>query len=164
MLTVKIGDKVFKVTAEELKAISTPDLIILYNHVTGKSIKGFHTRKRGEAQVLAAVAKNGETPVGTTKVGTTKVDRVRKPRTKGVSRLPANFDPQHFKIHVKVAENPKRHGTNAETIFGILQRYDGKLVSEFVEKTNARIIELGARPMGEIAYCLKKGFVELIHV
>lgn len=42
---------------EQVKSLSTPDLVALYNRLTGKSIKGFHTRSKGEQQVLAELAK-----------------------------------------------------------------------------------------------------------
>lgn len=42
---------------EQVKALSTKDLVALYNRLTKKSIKKFSSRATGEKQVLAVLAK-----------------------------------------------------------------------------------------------------------
>lgn len=60
-------------TAEELKALSTSDLVAAYTRLTGKIIKRFATRAKGEAQVLKAQNKT-EPPAPKAKAKTRKVN------------------------------------------------------------------------------------------
>lgn len=43
-------------TPEQVNALSTPELIALYNRLTGKSITRFASRAKGASQVLKALA------------------------------------------------------------------------------------------------------------
>lgn len=58
-------------TPEQVKALSTAELIAKYNALTNKSIKKFSSRAAGERQVLAALARRTETTPASTPAVTT---------------------------------------------------------------------------------------------
>jgi hypothetical protein len=53
-------------TPEQVRALRTPELVALYNRLTGKSVKRFSSRSKGEGLVIKALA--NRPPAASTRV------------------------------------------------------------------------------------------------
>ncbi len=115
-----------ELTKQEIKKATTFELINLYNELTGKSIKGFHTRTKGEEQVWKAVQQHGKTWYDA------KVKDQKEFKKEFNSKKDGKRNAMDSKIiQILVKENPKRVGSRAFAKFAILMKYDGKTIGEF---------------------------------
>jgi len=146
-------------TPADLDALPTPVIVDLYNKLTGKTIKGFHTRGKGIEQTFKALQSQT----------VTKEETVLQPEKKAVITAPVTqhkragragrIDPNAV-IEILQEENPKRPGSRSFDQYRLLLSFDGKLVSEFIE-TAEEMLE--SAPKGwtraELIWCEKKGFI-----
>lgn len=152
---------------------NTPVLVIvsMYNSMTGKNIKAFHTRSKGIEQTIRAVeakygSKTNDT-VTTKKVKTPKQARgTTTTKPKGTSgkrgRKPINRPDQI--ISMQTEENHKRANTWAEKQFALLLKCDGKTVEKFLALEGTHPSMKDRRPgwaREELAYAVRRGYVLL---
>jgi len=160
-------------TVEDFEKTPMTVILSIYNSVTGKNIKGFHTRTKGIEQTLAALeAKRAAEPKveAPKKVVPTKktvkpqtVTESSEPKPKGKrGRKPINR-PDSI-IRLQTQNNHKRPDTWAHTQFSILMELDGHTVAEFLATEESHPAMTGRRAgwaREELAYAVRKGYVKL---
>lgn len=103
-------------TQEEVKAASPAELVAAYNTLTGKNIKKFENRAKGEARVWAEIVKaKGETP------------KEKKKRRS----MRFRFAPKNLKEFGK-----PRPGSLRAIVFAMISAPEGALMSEISKATN----------------------------
>lgn len=103
-------------TAESLKAMTTPGLVALYNELTGKKIKRFATRAKGEAQVLkAATAKPAAAAKSVAKPEVKKAPAVKPRKVKGTAGAQGSGRPKESFV-VKLTKEKAKSKPNKESL------------------------------------------------
>lgn len=153
-------------TPADLDALPTPVIVDYYNKLTGKTIKGFHTRTKGIEQTfkaLQAKRADGEivTEVKSNKVSIddmveqTKKTPLATTRHKRAGRA-GRIDPNAV-IEILQEENPKRPETRAHAQYECLLAFDGCTVQEFLDAESEGGPKGWAR--AELIWSEKKGFI-----
>lgn len=102
-------------TEAEVRALATPDLLCLFNQLTGRQTKKFASRAKGEEQTLRQLRREG-----------LLVDFAEKPiaqRSRGMS----------FRLAPSLPLKPPRKGSKRARVLELISRPDGALFSEIRE-------------------------------
>lgn len=170
-------------TQADVKAAETSELLVLYNTLTGKNIKGFYNRTKAEEQTWKAIQQSFSDEVvevsgeqikvhavkkieGKGKAKPKKEKAVRVPREKSTAKPSKREAYENYVIEVLVEKNPKREGTRAWDKFAYLMKMDGKTIGDWraIEGNCPKLDDEPGWPSGELRWCLKMKFVKVVPV
>lgn len=145
-------------TLGDVHDASTADLVRHYNKITGKSIKGFHDRKKAIEQTWNAIQKQNASAIPASPVKRAK--STKKEGSSMSSKREASFARV---IRLQVKENPKRKDTKGYEKFAALMKCDGETVQKYrdQEGKHPNLDDEKSWPMGELRWCIKQGFIKL---
>lgn len=153
-------------TPTDLDALPTPVLVDMYNKLTGKSIKGFHTRSKGVEQTFRALQGNRDGKATTKAEATVKPPKAKKAKApkKVNRRRPGRAGRLDLDatIEVLIEVNPKRPNTMGHFQFDMIMACDGMTVREFIKHAESAEYDREHWVRSELLHCEKKGFIATV--
>lgn len=120
-------------TERELKDLPMKVLVALVKKGAGSAPKKFENLRDGAKRLYPLLPQLVQATAVKAKIAKAKAPKEPKPK-KDPTGLRAIMDK---KIKVLVKDNPKRPGTRAYDYFEVVRKYEGKTVSEFLDKARS---------------------------
>lgn len=121
-------------TREQLEAMSTPELIKLYNRITGKSTKRFSSREAGIKSLLTAISERAARPQLPQGARVTGVRTVRAGKEVDASKSRAGRPQIVYSVHVAEGKSEVRASSLRGKILAHMKACSTASITELEEK------------------------------